>query len=46
MNQLLKNTYKALKYETERNTSLLGAAVYGYDDVYVKLKPFSEGKQE
>ena len=40
MNQLLKNTYKALKYETERNTSLLGATVYGYDDVYVKLKPF------
>lgn len=40
MNQLLKNTYKALKYETERNPSLLGAAVYGYDDVYERLKPF------
>ena len=39
-NQLLKNTYKALKYETERNPSLLGAAVYGHDDIYKKLRPF------
>jgi hypothetical protein len=39
-NQLLKNTYKALKYETERDPSLLGATVYGHDDIYKKLKPF------
>ncbi|GAX76318.1 hypothetical protein CEUSTIGMA_g3764.t1 [Chlamydomonas eustigma] len=40
VNTVLQGPYHALKSEVSRQPPLLEASVFGYDDVYLKLRPF------
>lgn len=42
VNRKLQNLFEALKFEKERNPKLLGATLFGCDDLYRVLKPFAE----
>lgn len=40
VNSLLKNVHRVLKLEAIRQPEVLGASLFGYNDVYCRLQPF------
>lgn len=46
INKVLHDSYQALKYETVLNPSLLGASVYGLDEIHTKLRDYKFKQQQ